>query len=203
MRRDHDHSQTREPAWRRYLRFLRPNPAADLDDELRDHIESTVEELVVRGMPRDAARAEATRRFGDVSRVRDVVHRLDQRHFTRRNRLAGLETFVQDVRYAARGLRRSPAFTIVATISIALGIAANATIFSVVNALLLRPIPGANADGHQEIVAVMAERKMTHDGDAHRPEKFAEKYGDFRIAPTPSQTPDNDPSDFFQSTGQP
>jgi len=147
MRRDHDPSPTREPTWRRYLRFLRPNPAADLDDELRDHIESTVDELVARGMPRDAARAEAARRFGDVSRVRDLVHRLDERHFTRRNRLAVLETVVQDVRYAARGLRRSPAFTIVATISIALGIAANATIFSVANALLLRPIPGANADG--------------------------------------------------------
>ena len=58
-----------------------------------------------------------------------------------------LETVLQDVRYAARGLRRSVAFTVVATTSIALGIAANATIFSVVNAALLRPIPGANADG--------------------------------------------------------
>ena len=149
MRRDENHSLThpREPSWRRYLRFLRPNPAADLDDELRDHIESSVEDLVARGMPREAARAEAARRFGDVSRVRDVVHHIDQRHFTRRNRLAVLETVAQDIRYAARGIRRSPAFMIVASISIALGIAANATIFSVVNAMLLRPIPGANAEG--------------------------------------------------------
>jgi len=147
MRRDDTHSQTREPAWRRYLRFLRPSPAADLDDELRDHIESSVEDLVARGMTRDAARSEAARRFGDLSRVRHDVQRLDQRHFTRQNRMAMLETVAQDIRYAARGLRRSPAFTLVATISIALGIAANATIFSVVNALLLRPIPGASADG--------------------------------------------------------
>ncbi len=147
MRRNEHGAETREAAWRRCLRFLRPSPAADLEDELRDHIGSTVEELVVRGMPRDAARAEAARRFGDVSRVRDVVQRLDHRHFTRQHRVAVLETVFQDIRYAAHGLRRSPAFTIVATISIALGIAANATIFSVVNARLLRPIPGANADG--------------------------------------------------------
>jgi len=146
MRRDEDDSQTREPAWRRYLRFLRPNPAADLDDELRDHLESSIEDLVARGMSREAARVEAARRFGDVSRVREVVQHLDQRYSTQRGRLAILETVVQDVRYAARGLRRSPAFLVVATISIALGIAANATMFSVVNALLLRPIPGANAD---------------------------------------------------------
>ena len=147
MRRNDDFSPTRAPAWRRYLRFLRPNPAADLDDELRDHVDSTIEELVARGMTPENARAEAIRRFGDVSRVRAVVRRLDERHLVRRSRMAILETFAQDVRFAARALRRTPAFTIVATISIALGIAANATIFSVVNAVLLRPIPGANADG--------------------------------------------------------
>ena len=62
---------------------------------------------------------------------------------------------------------------------------------------------GVSTDGHQEIVSVVAERKMPHDRDAHRPEKFVEKCRDFCIAPTPSQTPNDDPSDFFQSTGQP
>src|SRR5579885_2333781 len=139
----HEH----EPKWRRYLRMIRPNPTADLDDELRDHLDSTIEALVARGMSPDAARAEALRRFGDVTRVRQEVERLDAAHLTRVNRAAAIETFIYDVRHAARGLRRNVSFTIVATASIALGIAANASIFSVVNAVLFRPIPGTHADG--------------------------------------------------------
>ena len=139
-------SEHREPKWRRYLRLLRPNPAADLDDELRDHIESTTEALIVRGLAPDIARAEALRRFGDVARVRGEVHRLDQRHLTSTRRAAAIETLMYDLRYAIRGLRRSPGFALVATLSIALGIAANATVFSFVNALLLRPIPGTHTD---------------------------------------------------------
>ncbi|HYW31470.1 MAG TPA: permease prefix domain 1-containing protein, partial [Gemmatimonas sp.] len=59
-----------QPKWRRYLRFYRPNPAADLDDELRDHIESTTEALVATGMRESHARAEAIRRVGDLGKVR-------------------------------------------------------------------------------------------------------------------------------------
>ena len=137
----------RQPAWRRYLRMIRPNPAADLEDELRDHIESATESLVARGWSSDQARAEAVRRFGDVTRVRSDVQRLDAHHTTQSNRLAMIETFFYDLRHAARGLRRSPAFTLVATVSIALGVAANTTVFSAVNAVLFRPIPGTHADG--------------------------------------------------------
>jgi predicted permease len=137
----------RQPAWRRYLRMIRPNPAADLDDELRDHIESATESLVARGLLPAAARAEAMRRFGDVTRVRSEVQRLDARHATHHHRLAMLDTFLYDLRHAARGLRRTPAFTLVATLSIALGVAANTTVFSAVNAVLFRSIPGTHADG--------------------------------------------------------
>jgi predicted permease len=133
-------------AWRRYLRFLRPDPRADFDDEVRDHIESTVDSLVASGLDRDTAVAEAHRRFGDVPRVRAEVDRIDARERSRRQWALGIETAVGDLRYALRGLRRSPSFTIVAAISIALGVAANATIFSVVNAILFRPIPGARAE---------------------------------------------------------
>src|SRR5690348_18346796 len=99
MMRDHmdERESPREPAWRRYLRMIRPNPAADLDDELRDHIESATESLVARGLSPADARAEAIRRFGDVTRVRSEVQRLDARHTTHNNRLARLETFLYDL----------------------------------------------------------------------------------------------------------
>ena len=135
-----------DPVWRRYLRFLGPNAAADLDDELRDHLDSSMESLIARGLSPDAARAEALRRFGDVARIRREVRDMDERHERHTLHLATLDTLVADLRYGARGLRRSPVFTLVAALSIALGVAANTTVFSVINAVLLRPIPGANSD---------------------------------------------------------
>ncbi|HEX4684088.1 MAG TPA: ABC transporter permease [Gemmatimonadaceae bacterium] len=146
-RQEENEPQRPEPKWRRYLRLTRPNASADLDDELRDHLESTIEELVTGGMTPDAARAEALRRFGDVSRIRAQVRHLDAQHLARRNAFCALEAWLHDLRYAVRGLRRSVAFTFVGVVSIGLGVAANATVFSMVNALLLRPIPGTTAPG--------------------------------------------------------
>ena len=134
-----------EPKWRRYLRFIRPNAAADLDDELRDHLDSTIEALMKDGWAFDAARAEALRRFGDVSRIRSTVQRIDRTHEKRQRLSTSLDAFIHDLRHAARGLRRNPTFAIVASLSIALGVAANTTVFSIVNTLLLRPIGGAHA----------------------------------------------------------
>lgn len=135
-----------EAKWRRYLRFYRPDPIADLDDELRDHLESTAEALIERGLSPADARAESLRRFGDLAHVRLEVERLDHLHLRRSRATEIMETFLQDLRYGARTLLRNPAFAIVSVLSIALAVAANATVFSVVNATLLRPIPGIASD---------------------------------------------------------
>lgn len=135
----------REKTWRRYFRFYRPDPVADFDDELRDHLESATAALVREGMSETAAHDEALRRFGNINTVRTEVQRMDAQQL-RRNRFAEtFETFAQDSRFAGRVLRRSPGFSLVAILSIAIAVAANTSVFSVVNALLLRPIPGVSA----------------------------------------------------------
>ena len=104
----------------------------ELDAELESHLRMAIEERMARGDSREAAERAARREFGNVTHIKEVA---------RETWGLWLERLVQDVRYGARALRRTPAFTIVAVLTLALAIGANSAVFTMVSSVLLKPLP--------------------------------------------------------------
>jgi putative ABC transport system permease protein len=144
-------SDARVPAWRRYLRFTAPNAAADLDDEIAFHLAARIDEMVAAGMPRDEAEAAALRRLGDLARFRAQTLHVDHQWEREKTMLERFGNLRSDVTFALRQLRRAPALSIAAILCFALGIGVNSAIFSIVNGVLIRPLPYRDAD---RIVAI-------------------------------------------------
>jgi predicted permease len=135
--------------------FRRRSTDADISEEIRQHLDEAIDDLVARGMPRRDAEAAARRQFGNVTlleeRSRDVW------------RWNVVEDFAADLRYALRQLRRAPAFAAAAILTLAIGIGATTTIFSVADAALLNPLPFPHPDRLvtiNEVVPLISDRPI-------------------------------------------
>jgi putative ABC transport system permease protein len=159
----------RESRWGSLRRAFRLPPSArqidaDVGDEFRFHIEGRVEQFMHEGMTRPEAEHEVQRRFGDYNTHRQSVRDIDGTAMRRRRVREFVAMLANELRQAPRALVRTPVFTSVAIITLALGIGATTAIFTVLDAVVLRPLPYRNSAAlvsvlHPATVPGSGERK--------------------------------------------
>src|SRR5713226_229413 len=133
--------------------FRRPVVDRELDAELHFHVEQQIAENLAAGMPREEARFAALRAIGGLAQIKEECRGMRRMNF--------IDNLVQDLRYAVRMLLRSPGFSTVVVLSLALGIGANTAVFSLLNTLLLTKLPVRDPDGLYQLI--VTHRSATHN----------------------------------------
>src|ERR687885_2910335 len=167
-----------ERLWRRVRRvfrlpFSRRRLEVEIDDELRFHLEGRVEELIAtQGLTRAAAEAEARRRFGDFAHYRRAAREIDETTQRRRERMEIRDALTRETGHALRTLARTPGFSLIAFVTLALGIGAATAVFTLLDAVVLRPLPYPNADRLVELSSPVPLLKGQTRWGLARPEMF-------------------------------